>query len=159
MGKKKSDLLDDETYTGTIESKIQLEQLTLKNKRWEAKLIVNTILPRSYHRYTIELSLDEKPYLERIEAIEKDLRSSLFAEEKVSKKKSIETINGIQKELDSMRKQCEEIKFGAVVQEIKYKDGETVVICRIPDDVIEPLNRQKYKMDAYRILLTPIYTE
>ncbi len=153
-----SNLLDDETYTGTIEAKIQLDQLTLKDKRWEARLIIGEILPRSFYKYSVVLTLDEKPYHERIEAIEKDLNSSLFAEEKISKKKALETINGIRKELESMRKQCEEIKFAAVVKEIKYKDGETVVICRIPDDVIEPLNRQKFKMEAYHILLTPIFS-
>ena len=165
MGKKKTNrgeiekpgLLDDPDVTSTIESKIEVESITLKNKRWRAKLIINTILPRSYHLYSITLEVDEAPYLKRIEDLQRGLDESLFKEERVSKKKTIESINNINKELAQMKKDCETIKFGATVEEIKYRDGDTLLACRIPDDVIEPLNRQKYRMEAYKIGLTPIF--
>lgn len=139
----RAELLDEKDLdkVGVIESRIEVEQITLKNKRWKAHLVIGTILPRSYHQYNIDLDLDEQPYLDRIADIEKDLNDSLFAEEKVSKKQSHEKINKIKKELEEMRKVCERIQFVAVVEEIKYRDGDTLLACRIPDDVIEPLNR------------------
>lgn len=148
---------DDLENVGTIESRIELEQLVLKNKRWKAHLKIGTILPRSFHRYNIKLDLDEKPYTDRIEELERDLNSGLFKDEKISRKSVHEKISGIRKELEAMAKECEHIEFSAVVEEIKYRDGDTLLAARIPDDVIEALNRQKYRMEAYKIALVPIF--
>ena len=141
---------------GMIESTtIDVEQLTLRGKRWRATLKIGTILPRSYHQYDIKLDLDEEPYEKRIEEIRKTLENGLFSGERVSRKQANESIKAIEDEMRQMRRDCERIDFRAVVETIAYKDSETVVVCRVPDDVIEPINRQKFRFEAYKIALIP----
>jgi hypothetical protein len=159
MAKKtnRAEIADDKKDISIIESRIQLQKLEMKDKRWSSTLVIGAILPRAFYRYKITLELDERPYEERIKEIEEDMSGSLFKEEKVSKKKMLEQISSIRKELEMIKKECERIDFGAVVKEIKYKGIETTIVCIIPDDVIEPLNRQKYRLEAYKISLLPVF--
>jgi len=163
MGKKKqkADLIDETESPDDVlkvESTIYLELLQLKDKKWSARFLIGAILPKSYHRYKITLTLNEDPYLERIEELEKGLDESLFREEQGSIKDVNKRIGQIRAELERMQKDCPEIEFNATVEEIKYKDAETRLTCRIPDDIIEPINKQKYRLEAYKIVLIPLYT-
>lgn len=158
--KQKVDLIDEEQSLEDIlkvESTIYLELLQLKDKKWSARFLIGAILPKSYHRYQITLTLNEEPYLERIEELEKGLNESLFKEEKSSVAKTNKRIGEIRDELNRMRRDCPEIEFNATVEEIKYKDSETRLTCRIPDDIIEPINKQKYRLEAYKVILLPLY--
>lgn len=150
--------LKDAEKSLIIETTIQLEELKLKDKRWTAKLKLRTTLPRSYHNYKIFLDLDEKPYLDRISDLEKSLDESLFKELKTSRRAVGKQIGDIRNELETMRKDCPHIEFMATVDQLVYKDGDTIMTCRIPDDIIEPLNKQKYRLEAYKIALDPIYS-
>lgn len=159
--KQKVDLIDEEKSIDEIlkvESTIYLDLLQLKDKKWTARFIIGAILPKSYHRYQITLMLNEEPYLERIEELEKGLNESLFKEEKMSVKNTNKRIGEIRDELERMRRDCPEIQFNATVEEIKYKDSDTRLTCRIPDDIIEPINKQKYRLEAYKVVLLPLYT-
>lgn len=160
MKKQKVDLItEDESLEDIlkVESTIRLELLSLKDKKWTAKFLIGAILPKSYHRYQVTLQLDESPYLERIEELEKGLNDSLFKEEKTSVKATNKRIGEIREELERMRRDCEEIQFNARVEEIKYKDNDTRLTCIIPDDIIEPINKQKYRLEAYKVILLPLY--
>lgn len=141
----------------TITSKLDLLEIKLKARHWLVKLAVDNILPRSYYKYRITLDVDETPYIERIEDIEQALKDSLFAADKVSKKEADKKITEIRNQLDDLKKQCERIEFLATVEELKYKDGDTILVVRVPDDVIEPFNRQKSRFDYYCISLEPLY--
>ena len=111
-GSKPELLPADELATvGIIESRIELEQLTLKGKRWKANLKVGTILPRSYHRYSIDLDLDEKPYTDRINEIQRDLDAGLSRESHSEIREANTRISEIRKELEDMRGLCERIQF------------------------------------------------
>lgn len=158
--KQKVDLIDEEESLEDIlkvESTIYLELLQLKDKKWSAKFLIGAILPKSYHRYQMTLVLNEEPYLERIEELEKGLNESLFKEEKSSVKGTNKRIGEIRDELERMRRDCPEIQFNTTIEEIKYKDAETRLTCRIPDDIIEPINKQKYRLEAYKVILLPLY--
>lgn len=158
--KQKVDLIDEEESLEDIlkvESTIYLELLQLKDKKWTARFLIGAILPKSYHRYKMTLILNEEPYLERIEELEKGLNESLFKEEKSSVKGTNKRIGEIRDELERMRRDCPEIQFNTTIEEIKYKDAETRLTCRIPDDIIEPINKQKYRLEAYKVILLPLY--
>ena len=158
--KQKVDLIDEEESLEDIlkvESTIYLELLQLKDKKWSAKFLIGAILPKSYHRYQMTLVLNEEPYLERIEELEKGLNESLFKEEKSSVKGTNKRIGEIRDELERMRRDCPEIQFNTTIEEIKYKDADPRLTCRIPDDIIEPINKQKYRLEAYKVILLPLY--
>lgn len=156
--KPKGELIDmEEENPGMIESTIFLQELKLKDKRWSAKMLIGTILPKSYHRYQVKMELDESPYLDRIAELEKGLDDSLFREEKGSVRETNKRIGQIRDELKKMKESCVTIEFGAIVEEVKYKDSETLLTARIPDDIIQDLNEQKFRLEAYKIALIPTY--
>ena len=154
--KQKAELIDMESENpGMIESTIFLQELKLKDKRWTSKMLIGTTLPKSYHRYSVKMELDESPYLERIEELEKGLDESLFKEEKSSLKSTQKRVKEIRQELERMQNDCYTIEFYCTVEEVKYKDSETLLTTRVPDDIIQDLNAQKFRLEAYKIALIP----
>lgn len=157
-GKKtKKELLKEEELetAGRIFTTLDLETIVMKKKRWQIKIQVGATLPRTYHRYKIVLTLDEEPYLDRIAEVQTDLDNSLFKNDKAQIKDADKRIAQLQKSLDSLRGDCEVIEFSAVVESLKYRDAGTLIELRIPDDVVEPFNRQKMRMDVYSLELIP----
>jgi hypothetical protein len=56
-----------------------------------------------------------------------------------------------------MRDKCKKIEYLGEVKELKYKDGDTILLMRLPDNVIEELNQAKMLFNFYKIELTPQY--
>ncbi len=158
MSKKKKGLidLDEEIQTGIV-STVRLQEIKLKDLKWMCKLGIGTILPKSYHNYKIIMDLDEQPYLDRIFDLENQNKDSLFKNDRAEKRKVDDNIKEVRKQLAERQKECEHIEFNATVEELKYKDSNTVIVVRVPDDVIEPFNRQKSRFVIYKIVLEPIY--
>ena len=140
-----------------IESAFDLVSLTMKEMRWSVKLGIRSILPRSYHQYKITLQLNEKPWLDRIDDFEAELNGSLFKNEKTSKKDVAKKVAEQRKDLDETRKVCEKIEFSGIVESLKYKNNETSLEMRIPDDVIQAINQQKVRLPIYKISLVPTF--
>jgi hypothetical protein len=155
----KKKILDDaiNEEVGKIESSFSLQSLSMKDLKWGAKLNVRTILPRSYHRYKITLELDEQPWLDRIDDYESELNESLFRDEKTTRKEVEKRIQMQRDQLKQTKEQCEKIDFSAIVDALRYRDNDTVIELRLPDDVIEPINRQKVRMPLYKISLIPLF--
>jgi len=153
---KKKGLLDEPLRIDPIESTFFLESLAMKRLRWSAKFGIHSVLPKTYHTYKMILEFNEEPYLDRIHDLEKDLDESLFKNEKVSKKQVAKKIRDIRNQISRLRKDCVKIEFTATVEGLKYKDSSTDLTIRIPDDVIDPLNKQKVRLDLYKINLVPI---
>lgn len=151
---EKKSLLDDVTLDITAE--LDLDTIQLKGNRWLVRLFIESILPRAYHIYKIKLFLNEQPYLEKIEKLEAELSSSLFANDASSRKSTEKSVKEVRDKLDSLRRDCETFSFTASIVELKYKDDGTVIMLRVPDEVIEPFNRQKHRMDLYNVTLEPI---
>jgi hypothetical protein len=149
---KKPELIDDDAPTGIV-STIRLEEIKLKDMRWLCKLRIGTTLPRSYHLYQIIMELDEQPYLDRIEDLEAQIKGTLFENVKAERKQLDEAIVRVRKDLTERRKECEVMKFNCSVEELKYRDADTIIIVRVPDDVIEAFNRQKTRLSYYKITL------
>lgn len=140
---------------GKIESTLSLDTIQLKRLKWQCKIWVKTTLPKTYRSYRIELSLDEDPYIKRIDDLETDFSNSLFASDKASIKAHNQKISEIRTKLDQLRNDTEKIEFVSLVEELKYKDAETILLITLPDDVIEAFNRQKARFDLYKIVLIP----
>ena len=142
---------------GTIEcSKVLLNTLTLKENVWRAKLILGAALPKSYHRYTVTLEFNLEPYEIRIKEIEDQLNDSLFGEDEKEKDAANDRIAEIRDKMNSLFAESEVITFSGVVEEIKWKSFETHLTIIVPDDVIEQLNKQKYRLQSYKAILEPV---
>lgn len=124
--------------------------------RWKAKFIVKAILSRSYREYKVMLELDETPYTKRINELQAEFDGTLFKDDLIEKKHHQEKINEMKKQLERLQDDCEYIEFVALVDEIKYKDGFTHLLLQIPDDIVEPFNRQKTRFDIYKLSLVPV---
>lgn len=162
MGKKKGkekqtvELLDSEAPAGIV-STVRLDEIKLKDLKWVVKLRIGTQLPKSYHLYKIHMELDEQPYLDRIADLEAQVKGTLFENDKAQIKQLDESIARVRKDLDERRKECEVMKFNATVEEVKWKDSDTILTARVPDDIIEAFNRQKSRFGYYKITLESIY--
>lgn len=107
--------------------------------------------------------LDDEPYLKTIAQLEKerdDIGSNPSLLPDVDKKSMRELTDRIAQEKKSMNEMaatCADIEFVAQTEEIKYKDGDTLLVFKILDTVIDPLNKQKYRLNEYRVIFDPIY--
>lgn len=153
------DEVKPELIEGEVEgvvAKVEMRQLVLKSKMWTVVMKIETVLPESYRRYHMHLDLDERKWDNRIEDLEKELDDGLFREERTSRKSLNETIGKINDERNRMRRECKPIDFNCVVEQVKYESNGTVLTAVIPDDIIEQLNQQKYRMEAYKVTLKPL---
>jgi hypothetical protein len=160
--KSKKLLENPEDLKVGITALFKVDEIKMKNLRWSFKIAVTKILPKTYHDYSCRLSLDEEPYDKkikheenRIEEIKRD--QSLFKDNDRSKIADCNTeIVEIRKEMREMKVTCYPIDFHGQIEALKYKDGDTHLVVKIPDDVIEDLNKQKNLFPHYKIELTPI---
>lgn len=156
--KKKNDLLNVDEGNAIV-STIQLDEIKLKDLKWLCKLRIGTTLPKSYYLYKIIMELDEQPYLDRIADLEAQLKNTLFENDPAQIKQLDKNVAEVRKTLAERQKECEVMKFNATVEELKYKDRDTVIVCRVPDDIIEAFNRQKSRLSYYKITLESIYEQ
>jgi hypothetical protein len=147
-----------------IEAKFSIEQIVMdKDLQWKAKMRVTKILPKSYHDYTIKMTLDEAPYDKRVATLELELKElgrgqqQLLKEMAEARKGQLnDDILEEKSRLEEMRDKCKAIEFLGEVKELKYKDGDTVILIRLADEVIEQLNKAKYLFSNYKISLIPV---
>lgn len=160
-------LLDDiEDVSLAIEAKFTISEIKMKSDwRWKVKMLIHKMLPKTHHDYNIKLIFDEEPYQMAIRQFEKEvgnLKDNPTLLPSVDKKEIKDMEKKMKKKFDEMKKarsECPDIEFTTQTEEIKYKDGDTSLLFKVLDTVIEPLNRQKYRLSEYKAILDPIYTE
>lgn len=152
--KDKPGLLDDPSILDIVAG-LSLSKIVLAGGRWTTTLQINSALPRVYNVYKIALRLNEKPYLKRIEDLERSMDGSLFKDDNAEKRSLMEKVSDVRDELDELRDTCNTFEFSAYVDALKYNNGVTLVTFRIPDDVIAEFNKHKHRMELYEIVLTP----
>lgn len=145
--------IEDVENVGMIEASVLLESLEMKKLRWSAKICVFEILPKTYHSYKVKLVFDDKTYIERIDQLIEEFETSLFANDRASKKVHDRKIAGMRADLDKKIAECEKIEFVGLIEELKYKNARTELKMIVPDDVIEAFNRQKTRFNIYKICL------
>lgn len=159
MTKKKS-LLDKELQT--IKSDFSIKKLSMDSELdWKADLLVKTILPRSYHDYSVRMVFDETPYDNRIAGYEQQIKdikadNTLFKKldgEEIRELKN--DIKRVQNEKKEMAGNCPTIEFEGAITQLKYIGDNTMLTIRVPDEMIEHLNKRKHYFHQYTLELRP----
>lgn len=134
------------------------------NLQWQAKMSVTKILPKSYYDYKVKMILDESPYQKTIADLELERKQlghgqqTLLPDMMEARKTELhDLIVEERQRLEEMRDKCKKIEYMGEVKELKYKDGDTILLMRLPDNVIEELNQAKMLFNFYKIELTPQY--
>lgn len=146
-----------------ITAKFSIVEIKMKNDwRWKVKMLVHETLPKAYHDYAIKLEFDDSPYLKSIAQYEKEITDAesnptlLPDIDRKSIARLQEKIADVRKEMKKMEAECTDIEFVTQSEEIKYKDGDTALLFKVLDTVIQPLNEKKYRLGDYRAVLDPI---
>lgn len=137
-----------------------VEGLTMKKDLlWRLKLTLKTTLPESFREYGVRLSLNEEPYETRIGDIERrkadvQAENQLFGAEKKKQLKGFdEQVAEVERELEEARADSPVIEFDATIEQLAYKDGDTVVVMMIPAAAISDLNDNRRKLSGYKVEL------
>lgn len=135
-----------------------LKEIRMKDdKAWRLKAVLKVSLPQSFREYDVKLSLNEEPYESRIKDVERKIEEVNLSNELFDKRDAIAEMRGqikdIQEELAEALKETHTIEFSGVLEELKYKDSDTVVVMLIPADVIQELNDARFKFETYKIEL------
>lgn len=164
MAKKKEFFSEEEIENTSlaIVSGFSLIELKMKNDlRWTLKILVHEIMPKAHHDYSIKFEFDEEPYQDNIDQLEQDISDlsdnpTMFPDVDKKTVNDIQTrIEKIKKEMEKMRNDCPDISFVAQTEEVKYKGNDTVLVVRILDTVIDPINEHRFKFSHYRAVLDP----
>lgn len=127
-----------------ITAKFSIVEIKMKNDwRWKVKMLVHETLPKAYHDYAIKLEFDDAPFLKSIEQYEKEIDSiknepTLLPDiDRKSIKNLNEKIDNVKKEMKKLQAECTDIEFVTQSEEIKYKDGDTALLFKVLDTVIQ----------------------
>lgn len=162
--KEKKELLNTDDVSLAIIAKFSIVEIKMRNDwRWKVKMHVHQILPKTHHDYAIKLEFDDRPYLKTIEQLEREIKDvevtpSLLPDIDARSIREIDKrISDTKKEMAEKKAECPTIEFVTQTEEMKYKDGDTSLLFKVLDTVIEPLNEQKHRLNDYRAVLEPIY--
>jgi len=154
----KKDLIDDMSIVAT--TVFDLKKIEMKDDlQWRIKLELKTQLPQSFREYTLKFSLNEEPFNVRINDLERrkqEIESSaeLFEEGKNTQVKNIDAeIKEIEGEIEDMRVNCPDIEFTGTIEELKYKDGNTIIVVLFPSPSVQELNEKRRDLQHYKIEL------
>jgi len=162
---------ENEKKPFTIETAFSLcgaTPLALKNEaqaglHWVLKLSINEILDRSFYKYSIKLSINEKPFEDRVEDAERkitELQTEAHLpnmEDKQGIKDLQDRIKKTKEELAQLIRSTDVIDFLTTVISIKYSGLSTVVEFDVPADTIALLNKNRFFFNQYKIELQPIF--
>lgn len=156
---QKKELLNTEDIL-TIESLFQFEKLELKKgSHWTLKLALKTQLPEAYREYKLRFSLNEKPYEAELEQLEKrkyeiETEPQLF---EGNKKQAVRDVEGqmkdVEKDLENAREVYEDIECHCAIEQLAYKDSDTVVVFVIPAETVDALNKHRNDFVNYKVEL------
>lgn len=156
----------------TIESRFYMQKPTpialrddSDGMRWIMKLMIGVILDRSFYRYDIKLSINEKPFEDRINDLETkkfqlNIETTLPGMSNKAEEKALQDkIDAVRTEMENLIRQTDTIKFITKVASINYKGDKTLVEFIIPSDVIELLNKNRFYFNQYKISLEPMFEQ
>jgi len=143
-----------------VESVFKLKEIKMKDDFiWRMKVELLTRLSQSFREYDVKLSANEKPFLTKIEDLNRrkaDIESEnqLFEGNKKAQIKEIENeITECEEELEEMKRMCQVIEFKGTIEELKYKDGNTIVVMMFPSEVLAELDSNKTMFRNYKVEL------
>jgi DNA repair exonuclease SbcCD ATPase subunit len=159
--KKKEILNTEENIIKTCT--FDLKKIEMKDDFiWRMKLELKTRLSQSFREYSVRLSVNEEPFENRIadlERKEEELKSEKQLLEQVQKEQLAgikDEIKEVESELAEMTDLCPTIEFDGTIEELKYKDGNTIVVLMFPYSTLNEINEKRlllsdhYKIDLIR---------
>lgn len=155
----KAELLD--TDSAIIATAVfELKKIEMKNDlAWRIKLELKTRLSQSFREYDVKFSVNEEPFNLRIADLERkrsevESENQLFGENKKTQLKNIESeIKEVEQELKDMQENCPDIEFSGTIEELKYKDGNTIITMLFPASSLTELNDKRRDLAHYKIEL------
>jgi len=154
----------DDLAKGTAEPTFQLsalfvfKELKLKDDmQWRIKIVVKEQLPQTFREYDGAFSFNEGPYEAKIDDVEKRKdaivnEETLFPAEREKQLRVCDlTIGDIQRDMEKARKDTPTMEFKAIVEQLAYKDGDTVLTMIISHDVVEKIDEYRHYLKNYKL--------
>lgn len=161
----KPELIDDAEPIKQV-SLFELKKIEMKDDyEWRLKLVLKTRLNHTFREYKVKLSVNERPFEMRIEDLEKKKRqiqddAQLAIDDGMPSSARNKHLKNIDNEIDEVRaelaqmlRDLPELEFEGVIEELKYKHGDTVISMFFPSAVLADLNQQRYLLKHYKIEL------
>lgn len=158
-GKKKTvkTVNESQDFTLTTRARFKFKKLELKDSYdWHFVVEVKQILPRTFHWLFLRFYLNEEPYEKRIEQLENELAEveknpTLLPSEDIKAVKTLKkAMTKVNKELTTTRNECPTFDMIVDVQQLKYKDGDTIITVRIADaDIAMTVGKQAHRLREY----------
>lgn len=156
----KKELLNSEDYSFSVASVFLLEEIKMKKDFiWRMKLTLKTTLPQLFREYHVRLSLNESPYEMRIKDLEKkryevETEAQLLPDVQKEQLRNIDNdIKEIEQELKDALRDTAVIEFEASIEQLAYKEGDTVVVFLVPATSIQELNENRRRFTDYKVEL------
>lgn len=138
----------------------ELKKFEMKDDmQWRMKLLLKTSLPQSFREYKVKLSLNEQPFNVRIADLERkrsevETEETLFPDQRKKQCQNIDLeIKEVEKELADTKANAPEIEFQGTIEELKYKEGDTLVMLQFPSVSLKELNDNRMTLKHYKIEL------
>ena len=161
----KPELIDDVEPIKQV-SLFELKKIEMKDDyEWRLKLVLKTRLNHTFREYKVKLSVNERPFEMRIEDLEKKKRqieddAQLAIDDgmpssarKTHLKNIDKEITEVKAELEQMLRDLQVLEFEGIIEELKYKHGDTVISMFFPSSILADLNQQRYLLKHYKIEL------
>lgn len=156
---KTKELLDTKDVSLAIESPFSLDQLAMKKDLiWHFRISMHRTLPKMYYQFQATLLVNEEPFERKIKALNErmeKLQPGLEGMDNGEKDEIKKEIKDLEDELEEIKDECPAFTFPVVVEEIKYKNRETLVTFRIPWETVAVINEQRENMVNYKVSLEP----
>lgn len=148
-----------------ITVKFGISEITMKNDwRWKIKFVAHERLPEVRNGYKVRLEFDDRPFLSTIEQYEADAKAvhsnpTLLPDVDKKTIKDIDRrIAKTREDMEKLKSECIVIDFTPQTEAMKYKDNDTQIVFAVIDSVVDALNSQKFRLNNYRAILTPLYS-
>lgn len=138
-----------------------LKKIEMKDDlAWRIKLELKTKLSHTYREYDVKFSVNEEPFNIRIADLERkrsevESENQLFGDAKKTQLKNIDDeIKEVERELEDMQADCPDIEFAGTIEELKYKDGNTIIVMLFPASSLTEMNDKRRQLSHdYKIEL------
>ena len=144
--------------TFAVSALFQFKELKLKDDlAWRIKLVVKKQLPQTFREYDASLSLNEIPYEIRIADMEKrkfaiSEEPTLFAGEKEKQIRGCDLeIGDIERELEQARRDTPTMEFKAIIEQLTYTDGDTILVMIVSSEVVGQINSNRHILENYKL--------
>lgn len=147
------DIMEEKGVFAEKTYRFSLNQLIMKNKRWEMHIMISGTLNRIHKSYklTLVVNLDdisEKIDLSRSRMDKAQLRMDGGDDEQDRYHELLNT-------KDELINNCPDIQLEGSVLQSKYPVGDTFIVFHISPEVINKLNDRRNYMEHYNIKMEP----